>query len=224
MWNMLTLDGLVRWTGDRAVHRLPQIWDEDLQRLALTQSKSADALLFGRVTYEMMAGYWASATGEVAEFMNATPKVVFSRSLRQAGWKNSRLVTERPESEVASMKRRPGKELWILGSSALSDLLLQHGLIDEWRLAVSPIVLGSCNPPREPETKRSKMRLLETRRLTSGGLVLRYARMARSSRLPDAASLRTAVRRRPTSTTVVDGPFAETKEWALAYDGSGRSE
>ena len=108
MWNVLTLDGFVCGRSE-AADRQPQAWGEELQRLALPQSKYPDALLFGRVTYEAMSEYWPAATGEVADFMNATPKVVFSRTLRRAGWRNTRVVTVRPESEVASMKRRPGR-------------------------------------------------------------------------------------------------------------------
>ena len=221
MWNVLTLDGFVCGRSE-AADRQPQAWGEELLRLALPPSKLPDALLLGRIAYEAMSGYWSSATGEAADFMNATPKVVFSRRLRSAGWRNTRLVTASPASEVASMKRQAGRELWVLGGGALSDLLVQHGLIDEWRLGVSPIVLCEGEPPCRPSARRSTVQLLETQRLASGCLILRYGRQGRQAKsrpLPAAASLQADVDWLAASgaaTSMVDGPFAETKEWALA--------
>src|SRR5438034_4581388 len=92
MWNMVTIDGFFEGpkAGDIAWH--DYVWGEELKRFSTETLKSAGMLLFGRVTYQVMVSYWPTATGEVADFMNSIPKVVFSTTLHQAGWSNTRLV------------------------------------------------------------------------------------------------------------------------------------
>jgi dihydrofolate reductase len=130
--------------------------------------------LFGRVTYEGMANYWPSAQGQVADFMNGIPKVVFSRTLEKAEWNNTRLVKAHAEEEVARLKQQPGQDMFIFGSADLSATLMQHGLIDEYRLGVTPVVLGGGNPLFKPSPQQMKMKLLEARALKSGCVILRY--------------------------------------------------
>jgi dihydrofolate reductase len=217
MWNMLTVDGSAGGRSE-VVDRL-RAWGEELLPVSLEQARTVDALLLGRTSYELLSEYWSSAAGDVADLVNATPKIVFSRTLKRAAWSNTRLVTADPVSEVARLKRQPGRDLLLLGRSALSSLLLERGLVDEWRLAVTPIVPGASNPRRDPGARQRRIALLETRRLSSGCLVMRYGQMGRfgSPRLTGAKRVITpaalAVPDRPTS--VVDGPFIETKEWPL---------
>src|SRR5206468_6371793 len=97
------------------------------------QSKSIGALLFGRMTYEGMAGYWSKEKGDSADFMNAVPKVVLSKTLAKADCNNTRLLKQNAEREVAKMKKESGKELYIFGSADLSSALTRKGLIDEYR-------------------------------------------------------------------------------------------
>src|SRR2546428_12069134 len=130
--------------------------------------------LFGRVTYEGMAGYWPSQKGEVADFMNTIPKIVFSKTLKKAEWNNTRLVKGKPEEEVAKLKQQPGKDLFVFGSANLSATLLAHGLFDEIDLALAPVVLCGGNPLFKSSADRIKMTLLEARPLKSGGVILRY--------------------------------------------------
>jgi dihydrofolate reductase len=229
MWSMFTLGGLVRPARTSDVDQHLHVWAEDLQQLSVDQSKSVGALLFGRATYEIMSAYWSTATGKVAELMHSTPKVVFSRSLKHADWNNTRLVAGNPETEIASMKRQPGRDLLLLGSGNLAALLVEHGLVDEWRLGVSPVVLGGASAAREPRMGRSATlpdaKLLETRSLASGCLILRYARVGRSSPPRQVPARRLAEREGFASprqaTSAVDGPFAETKEWPFASRGPG---
>jgi dihydrofolate reductase len=150
------------------------IWGEELEQLSKEQLRSADMLLFGRVTYQGMAGYWSSEKGEIGDFMNNMPKVVFSRTLEKADWKNTRLVKENAEQEVAKLKEQPGKDLFIFGSANLSSTLTQHRLIDEYRLGVNPVILGAGNPLFKASPNRMKMKLLEARPLKSGCVILRY--------------------------------------------------
>lgn len=104
-------------------------------------------LIFGRVTYEGMAAYWSSAKGEIADFMNSVPKVVFSRTLEKAEWRNTRLVKKNAAEEVAKLKNQPGKNLFIFGSAELSATLMRRNLIDEHRLGINPVILGGGTPP-----------------------------------------------------------------------------
>jgi len=173
MWNLMTLDGFfegpAKW--DLGFHEY--VWGHELERLSLDQLGSTGGLLFGRVTYEGMAGYWSTATGEIAGFMNRVPKVVFSRTLQRADWHNTRLVSAAAEDEVPRLKRQSGGDLYIFGSADLSSGLIRHGLIDEYRLCLVPVVLGAGTPLFKP-AERVNMRLLEARPLQSGGVILRY--------------------------------------------------
>ena len=92
MWNMVTLDGFFEGSKSWEIGWHELGWGEALELLSIERTTAADTILFGRVTYEGMAGYWPSATGEVAEIMNAIPKVVYSRTLARADWNNTRLV------------------------------------------------------------------------------------------------------------------------------------
>ncbi|HEX4840797.1 MAG TPA: dihydrofolate reductase family protein [bacterium] len=174
MWNLVTLDGYFEGPKPWDIEWHNYIWGEELEQLSLEQAKSIGMLLFGRRTYEGMAAYWSSAEGDIAVFMNTVPKVVFSRTLETAGWKNTRLVTNDAAEEVAKLKQGDGKDLFIFGSADLSAALARHGLIDEYRLALTPLVLGEGNPLFKPSPHRLTLRLLEARPLKSGGVILRY--------------------------------------------------
>jgi dihydrofolate reductase len=174
MWNMVTVDGFFEGTKSWDIDWHNVGWGEELEQLSLEQLRSADMLLFGRVTYQGMAGFWTSETGDVADFMNNIPKVVFSRTLERADWNNTRLVKTDAEDEVARLKQESGNEMFIFGSAALSSTLMKKGLIDEYRLGLNPIVLGGGNPLFKPMPNRMPMKLLEARPLKSGCVILRY--------------------------------------------------
>jgi dihydrofolate reductase len=174
MWNMVTLDGFFEGPKPWDIDWHEYAWGEELERLSIEQTGSADMLLFGRVTYEGMAGYWPSATGATADIMNSIPKVVFSRTLTKAGWNNTRLVKDDAAVEVTRLKGQSGRDLFVFGSAALSSSLMQHGLIDEYRLGITPIVLGSGSPLFKPSPQRLRMKLLEARPLKTGCLIVRY--------------------------------------------------
>jgi dihydrofolate reductase len=174
MWNMVTLDGLFEGPNKWDIDWHNLVWGDELEQLSIEQSQSVGMLLFGRVTYEGMASYWTSATGEVADFMNSVPKLVFSRTLENAAWNNTRLVKENAVEEVAELKRQPGKDLFVFGSADLSATFTQHGLFDEYRLGLTPVVLGTGTPLFKPSPETIRMTLLEARPLKSGCVILRY--------------------------------------------------
>ncbi|HEX6533581.1 MAG TPA: dihydrofolate reductase family protein [Gemmatimonadaceae bacterium] len=174
MWNLVTLDGYFEGPKSWEIDWHDDVWGEELQRLSVEQLKGADTLLFGRVTYEGMAAYWSTAKGEVADFMNGIAKVVVSSTLERAEWNNTTLVKSDAAGEVAKLKRQPGKNMFIFGSADLSATLMRHGLIDEYRLGVVPIVLGGGNPLFKGSPERIKLELLQARPLTTGCVILRY--------------------------------------------------
>ena len=174
MWNLVTLDGFFEGPKSWEIDWHDTVWGEEMEQYAIAQSKATGALLFGRVTYEGMASYWPSQKGDIADFMNTIPKIVFSRTLKKADWNNTTLVKENAVEEVIKLKKQPGKTLFVFGSADLSATLLKHGLFDELDLALTPLLLGHGNPLFKAGSKRLKMKLLEARPLKSGGVILRY--------------------------------------------------
>ena len=174
MWNLVTLDGFFEGRKSWDIGWHDSVWGEELERFSIEQSKSIGALLFGRVTYEGMASFWPKEKGEIADFMNRVPKVVFSSTMKKAEWKNSRMVKGNAEEEVAKLKAQPGKDLFIFGSANLSATLTRGGLIDEYRLCLAPVVLGGGNPLFKENPERLKLKLVESRPLKSGGVLLYY--------------------------------------------------
>src|SRR5690606_4715602 len=123
------------------------------------------ALVFGRRTYEGMAAHWRSAEGEIADFMNAVPKYVFSRTLDQADWNNTTLLKEDAGAAVARLKEQPGQDLFIFGSADLSATLIRHGLFDEYRIGLVPVTLGEGSPLFKPGSEPLKLHLAQSRPL-----------------------------------------------------------
>ena len=137
MWNLMTLDGFVEGPN-RDISWHLDVWGEELEQLSIEQLNAAGGLLFGRVTYELMANHWPSATGEVADFMNAAPKYVFSRTVKKSDWNNTQMFSADVPGTVARLKRDSAKDIFLFGSADLADSLIPHGLIDEFRIAREP--------------------------------------------------------------------------------------
>ena len=153
------------------------VWDNVLKDLSISTLAMVDALLFGRVTYEMMAGYWPAATEEdpiIARRMNALPKIVFSKSLKSVTWNNSRLVREIIPEEIVNLKLQPGKDMVIYGSGSLVSAFTHLGLIDEYRLIVNPVVLGRGKPLFKGFNDKLNLQLLKATTLGSGNVLLSY--------------------------------------------------
>lgn len=153
------------------------VWDNVLKDLSVSMLRSVDTLLFGKVTYEMMAAYWPKATEEdpfITKAMNSLPKIVFSRSLEKADWNNTRLIREVVPEEIVRLKQQPGKDLVIFGSGSLVSSLAHLGLIDEYLLIVNPVVLGAGKPLFSGVNGTMPLTLLEARTLGSDNVLLRY--------------------------------------------------
>ncbi len=153
--------------------------DEEFNDFAIQQLNEVDTLLFGRVTYDMMANYWPTPQARtddpvVAEKMNSTPKIVFSHTLRDAKWENTRIVKDDFAAEVTRLKAQPGKDMIIFGSSDLAVSFLEHGLLDECRVMINPVVLGQGKSLFTGIHDRLKLKLLKSRTFHSGNVLLYY--------------------------------------------------
>jgi dihydrofolate reductase len=177
MWNLMTLDGCFegKEPWDLSFHE--DGWSEELAKLAIEQLAAADALLFGRTTYEGMARHWPTAKGTIAEGMNAIEKVVFTSTMQSADWNNTRLVRGDPAREVARLRAGEGGTLLIFGSAKLCASLIPAGLIDEYRVCIVPGLLGEGRPlfPTADPRAKTKLRLLDSWTTAKGCIVARYA-------------------------------------------------
>jgi dihydrofolate reductase len=180
----LTLDGVMQAPGGpnedpqggfpHGGWQVPYV-DDDMMRAIADWFGNADAFLLGRRTYEIFAAHWPRITDEkdaIAHRLNTLPKYVASATLDDVSWHNSSLIRDVP-SEVAELKRRPGNELQVHGSGRLAQTLMRHELIDEYRLLISPVVLGS-GQRLFVEPRPAALRLLDTRTTKSGAVVATY--------------------------------------------------
>jgi dihydrofolate reductase len=173
-WNMVSLDGYFEGAMSWEIDWFQPLFNDQLLSFSLEQLRRADALLFGRVTYEGMAAYWQTASGEAAGYMNRLPKVVFSSTLEAVHWNNSRLVTGDIGIEVSRLRHESSGDLYVFGSGKLCAALLEANLFDEIRLCVMPIVLGQGATLFGRGMDRMRMKLLEARPLSNGCVILRY--------------------------------------------------
>lgn len=153
--------------------------DEDFTDFSVEQLDHAGALVFGRVTYTGMAGYWPSAEAvrdnpELAPRMNALPKVVISSTLEEATWSGTRIVRSELEAGVRALKSEPGEELLVLGSPMLTGSLAQLGLLDELRIMVNPVTIGDGKSLFNSMDGRVHLELLNVRPFDSGNVLLTY--------------------------------------------------
>lgn len=176
VFNLVTLDGFFEGPGREIDwHNV----DDEFNDQAVAMLDSADTLLFGRVTYELMARFWPTADAIrldpiVAGRMNGKEKIVFSRTLERADWSHTRLVKGGMEQEVERLKLKPGKALLLLGSGNVMSQLAQQGMIDEYRLMMNPLVLGKGNPLFQGMEKRLDLTLAGVRGFHNGNVLLTY--------------------------------------------------
>jgi dihydrofolate reductase len=172
----VSLDGFIaRANGELDWHLV----DREVNEYARDLLDSFDTLVFGRVTYQLMASYWPTAItndpveARIAERLNTLPKVVFSRTLKKVEWKNSRLATGGVAEEIRKMKEQPGKDIGI-GGTSLVAVLAPLGLIDDYRILVVPVVLGTGKSLFKDIKKSISLKLRETRTFGSGLVLLAY--------------------------------------------------
>ena len=151
--------------------------DDQVPKYKLGELSASDALLLGRVTYEGSAKAWPSVKDDVgfADKMNNMSKHVVSTTLKKADWNNSKLIKTNVPEEVRKLKQQPGKDILVYGSAKLVNTLLQHDLVDELRLMVHPVVLGSGRRLFDDHAEMLKLlKLAESKTFPSGIVLLSY--------------------------------------------------
>jgi len=153
--------------------------DEEFNKFAIQQTGEFGALLFGRVTYELMAGYWPTEAAkhddpDIAALMNSLSKLVFSNTLQKVEWENTTLVKNNFSEAVSKLKQQAGKDIAILGSSDLTVSLMEQGLVDEFRIMINPVVLGDGKPLFKGIKGQTKLKLIKTKTFKSGNVLLYY--------------------------------------------------
>jgi len=178
VFNFMTLDGYYKGPNEDISWHKQGVGEEE-QALAAEGSKSESVLLFGRVTFEMMESYWPTPMAmqqnkEVAEGMNASEKIVFSRTLKKTDWKNTRIVKDNMVEEVRRLKKEPGKDITILGSGTIITQLAEYALIDSYQFLVDPVVLGEGTSIFKGIEHRPELKLTDSKSFKSGALLLTY--------------------------------------------------
>ena len=172
---MISLDGYHEGPADELDwHNV----DAEFNDFAVEQLDEADTLLFGRKTYELMAGYWPTDAAvhddpAVAGRMNGMQKIVCSRTVTAPDWGPVTVLSEDVAVHLAKLKEQPGKDIALLGSSTLAASLLPSGVIDEVRLMMAPVALGAGHPV-VAGASRTQLELLRIRQFKSGNVLLTY--------------------------------------------------
>jgi dihydrofolate reductase len=169
----VSLDGVIEdpgWTF--------QFESGEKDRFKFEELSAADALLLGRVTYEGFAAAWPQMeeqTGEYGAWMNGYPKHVVSTTLHEPlEWNNSRLIEGDVAEGVSELKQGSGGDILVFGSGTLVNTLMQHDLVDEYRLMVFPVVVGRGKRLFAEGSETKTMKLVDTKTLGSGVVVLTY--------------------------------------------------
>jgi dihydrofolate reductase len=159
-------------------------YDQELQQYADELVKTVGSPMYGRTTYQLMESYWPTVLAkpdapahalEHARWVENVQKIVFSKTLNGVTWNNTLLIKDNIAEEVKKLKQQPGKDLVIFGSPGLAKTLMDLGLIDEYKLTVHPVILGSGISFFRNNTLRSTLRLLDLKTLKSGVVTLHYA-------------------------------------------------
>ncbi len=177
VFNMVSLDGFFADVdGGIGWH----VVDAEFNRFAVDQLHTVDALVFGRKTFDLMAEYWTTADAikddpEVAERMNSLPKIVVSTTrIDVENWQNSRVLRGSLPEAINALKQQPGRDLIVFGSGELVSALTNHGLVDEYRLMIAPVILGKGRSQFEGVTHNIKLKALTSRPFASGALLLTF--------------------------------------------------
>jgi dihydrofolate reductase len=175
-FNLITVDGYFAGPGGEIDwHNV----DVEFNQYAIAMLEKAGTLIFGRLTYQLMADYWPTEQGMqddpvVAAAMNRLQKVVFSRTLGHVEWENARPAARELTAEIEYLKQQPGKDLVILGSGSIVSTLTPTGLIDDFRLIVNPLILGGGKPMFTSLADRFRIQLIGVRPFKNGNVLLQY--------------------------------------------------
>jgi dihydrofolate reductase len=169
----ISLDGVVEEPGEWSI----PYFSDDLAQYKSDELFESDALLLGRSTYEAFAAAWPNmedVEGDFAVRMNTLPKYIASTTLKKAEWNNSTVIRDNIPEEVSKLKQEPGKNILIAGSGALAKSLMRHNLIDEIRMLVHPVAVGSGKRLFEGAKESIGLKLVDMRPFESGVVALTY--------------------------------------------------
>ena len=168
----ITLDGVTEAPNQWSF----QFGSKEQQKYKYDELFACDALLLGRETYQGFAAAWPNmpGTGDYGVRMNSIPKYVVSTTLQEAEWNNSKIIKNNVSEELSILKQQTGQDILIFGSGALVNSLMQYDLIDEYRLMVFPIIVGSGKRLFQDVNAKQTLRLIETKTFSSGVVVLSY--------------------------------------------------
>ncbi|WP_207420902.1 dihydrofolate reductase family protein [Desertivirga brevis] len=175
---MVSLDGFIEGPNKNIDWH---VWDNDMDNYMSDFFKGIDRIILGRIAYEMMADYWPTSAAEsenplIAHKMNKLNKLVFTKSLESAKWRNSQIVRELVKEEVLKIKDQGEKDIVIFGGGSIIQEFIHHDLIDEYRLIVNPVVLGSGKRLFAEGSEQRNLKLLQAIPKASGNVVLCYSR------------------------------------------------
>jgi dihydrofolate reductase len=175
----MSLDGVVEDPGGDSSYKHAG-WTfkidqgEEGAQFKLNETRDSEALLLGRVTYQGFAAAWPSVKGEFGDKFNNMPKYVVSSTLEKAEWNNSTVLKGDVVKEVSKLRQKPGGDIVVHGSSKLVQTLLAHDLVDELRLMVFPVVLGSGRRLFGESSDMKRLRLVDSKAVGDGVLILTY--------------------------------------------------
>ena len=154
--------------------------DPEFAQFTAGNAKGSGALVFGRITYEMMASFWPTPQAkqmmpQVAKRMNASPKYVFSKTLKKTEWSNTTILQGDPATEIARLKEADDRDMTVLGSGSIVAQLAQARLLDGYSFVVCPVVLGAGRTLFEGVTARLNLKLEQSRSFRNGKTFLSYS-------------------------------------------------
>jgi dihydrofolate reductase len=179
VFNHLSLDGYFTDANGDMSFAQNTIPDAEWDAFVTSNASGGGMLVFGRITYDLMASFWptpfaAETMPDVAKQMNDLPKVVFSRTMEEASWNNTKLVKDDIAGEIRKMKEEEGEDMVIFGSGSIVSQLTQEGLIDEYQIVMDPVALGKGRTMFEGIEKKLSLRLKQARTFSNGNVLLCY--------------------------------------------------
>lgn len=167
---MVSLDGFIEPLNPEEEWA---VWDAEMEKYIMEFFSTVDTFIYGRVSYQTMLNYWPTATGAFADFMNNTPKLVFSKTLSNAAW-NATIIRNVVKEEILKIKQEPGKDLAIFGGADIASTFIKLGLVDEYRLIVNPVVLGNGKPLFKDFEDKFSLKLIKTQEFACGNVLHCY--------------------------------------------------
>lgn len=175
-YNFITLNGFYKdANNDIRWHK----HDAEESAYGVDMLESANTLLFGRITYDMMKSYWPTPMAlqqapDMAAGMNRAEKIVFSRTLDSADWHNTRIIRDDMVDQIRQLKQQPGTDLTLLGSGSILTQFADHGLIDEYQIMLDPVAIGQGTPLFNDISRPLDLKLTMSRTFKSGVVLLHY--------------------------------------------------